>query len=247
MNVIVFSPHQDDEAFSCAGTIANHVKSGDVVAIVFMTDGRLGFNPAIEGKYTQDELAALRHDEALDAAKAMGVPGKHVKFIGYKDQELGNPGHHAEAVAKILAMLAGTKPSIVYIAITNFGHVDHLATYFLVFEALKSAHYTGEVRVSIPHGFIDATRPARADASSRFELVNEAFPVAKEIKVDITASMGHKLAAIKAHKTQLGMFANLVDPADDFEAAMEEIFHDVYRDKIEAFESRFRREINKGL
>ncbi len=238
MNVIVFSPHQDDEAFSCAGTIARHVQSGDTATIVFMTDGRLGFNPAIEGKYTQDELAALRHDEALAAAKAMDVPGSHVKFLGYRDQDLGNSPHHDEAVAKINALLVKTKPAIVYIAITNYGHVDHLATYFLVFEALEAARYSGEVRVSVPIPFIGRNRPAPGEMASRFAHVNEVFPITKEVKIDVAASMAQKLATIKAHKSQMGMFANLVDPADDFDAAAEEIFNDVYRDKVEFFESR---------
>jgi LmbE family N-acetylglucosaminyl deacetylase len=239
MNVIVFSPHQDDEAFACAGTIARHVQSGDAATIAFMTDGRLGFNPAIEGKYTQDELAALRHGEALAAAKAMGVPGSRVKFLGYRDQDLGNPVHHAEAVAKIRSLLTKTKPAIIYVAITNYGHVDHLATYFLVFEALEAARYAGEVRVSVPVSFVGKTRPAPGELSGQFARVNEAFPIAKEIKVDVSALMERKLAAIKAHKSQMGMFANVVDPADDFDTVAEEIFNDVYQDKIEAFESRF--------
>jgi len=239
MNVIVFSPHQDDEAFSCAGAVAGHVKQGDVATIVFTTDGRLGFNDAIKGKYTEDELAALRRGEALAAAKAMGVPASRVKFLGYHDQDLGNPAHHAEAVAKIQALLAKTKPAIVYVAITNYGHVDHLATYFLVFEALEAARYAGEARVSVPIPFIGRNRPSPGELSGQFARVNEAFPIAKEIKIDVAATMGQKLAAIKAHKSQMGMFANLVDPADDFDAVAEEIFNDVYRDKIEAFESRF--------
>nr|MDO8083949.1 PIG-L deacetylase family protein [Candidatus Sigynarchaeum springense] len=243
MNIIVFSPHQDDEAFSCAGAVAGHVKHGDAANIVFMTDGRLGFNDAIKGKYTEDQLAALRHGEALAAAKAMGVPASRVKFLGYRDQDLGNPGHHDEAVAKIQSLLAETNPAIVYIAITNYGHVDHLATYFLVFEALQAARYAGEARVSVPIPFIGKNRPAPGEMAGRFARVNEAFPVAKEIKVDVAASMGQKLAAIKAHESQMGMFANLVDPADDFDTVANEIFNDVYRDKVEAFESRFRFQI----
>ncbi len=238
MSVIVFSPHQDDEAFSCAGSIANHVRSGDAATIVFMTDGRLGFNSVIVNKFTQDQLAALRHDEALAAAKEMGVPKNSVRFLGYKDQDLGNPSHHDEAIARIRALLDETRPDIVYLAITNYGHVDHLATYFLVFEALEAERYAGEVRVSIPVAFVGKTRPAPGELSGQFARVNGAFPVTKEVRIDVAASMGQKLAAIKAHESQMGMFANLVDPADDFDAVAEEIFTDVYRDKLETFESR---------
>jgi hypothetical protein len=43
--------------------------------------------------------------------------------------------------------------------------------------------------------------------------------------------MGNGLASMKAQGFQMGMFANLVDPANDFDAAIEEMFSDVYRGK----------------
>ena len=37
--VSVISAHTDDEALGCAGTIAKHIKEGDKVHLLFMTDG----------------------------------------------------------------------------------------------------------------------------------------------------------------------------------------------------------------
>ena len=47
-NVIIFSPHPDDETLGCGGTIAKKVKEGYQVKIVFMTDGRNAFSKILK-------------------------------------------------------------------------------------------------------------------------------------------------------------------------------------------------------
>jgi LmbE family N-acetylglucosaminyl deacetylase len=236
MHVIVFSPHQDDEAFSSAGTIARHVNDGDHVTIVFTTDGRLGTNPMIEGQYTPEELARERAGEAINAAREMDVDEQDVIFLGYHDQELAS--NHDDAIARLKDLIEQVQPCIVYLAITNYGHVDHLATFFFVFESIEAAGYQGEIRVSKPAGLAMPARPPDVKREPRMARVETRFPVVDEITVDITSTITQKIASIMAHHTQLGMFYNMVDPADDFDAMIEEMLAETYRDKMEVFERR---------
>ena len=236
MNVIVFSPHEDDEAFSCAGTVARHVKDGDHVVIVFTTDGRLGVNAMIEGKFTPDELAKERAGEAVNAARVMGIDEQDVIFLGYHDQELQSC--HDDVLPRLIELIERVMPGVVYLAITNYGHVDHLATFFSVFEALDTTNYQGEIRVSKVAALMLPARPPDKDRDPRMLLVENRFPVIDEIAVDIAPTINQKIAAISAHHTQLGMFLNLVDPADDFDAMVEEMLGETYADKIERFERR---------
>ena len=37
--ILVIAAHSDDEALGCSGTIAKHIKQGDSVHLLFMTNG----------------------------------------------------------------------------------------------------------------------------------------------------------------------------------------------------------------
>jgi LmbE family N-acetylglucosaminyl deacetylase len=67
--VLVLAPHPDDEVIGCAGTIAWHVRAGDEVGIVIITDGRrsraLGLGP--------EEMARRRRQEAELGSQSLGA------------------------------------------------------------------------------------------------------------------------------------------------------------------------------
>ncbi|MFX0100419.1 MAG: PIG-L deacetylase family protein [Candidatus Hodarchaeota archaeon] len=238
MKIVVFAPHQDDESFACAGTIAKHVKiSGDDVVLVMMTDGRLGFNPRIEGKYTEDQLASIREKELLNAAKAMGLREEQVVQFRYHDQDLGNPSHHDEVIEKIMDVLDNA--DIVYLAITNFRHQDHHNMYFLVFETLEKIKFDKEIRVGTPVPIIALRGGKPKQHKNKFDHIDTVFPVVEQkLKIDISGVYQEKINAILSHESQLNMFYNLVDPKDDFKEGLTTIFTELYGNKVELFEVR---------
>jgi LmbE family N-acetylglucosaminyl deacetylase len=58
MNVVVFSPHPDDELIGCGGTLIDHVKKGDNVIVVYITSGENG-NP----RYSPEMLKEIWEKE----------------------------------------------------------------------------------------------------------------------------------------------------------------------------------------
>src|SRR5262245_29704568 len=66
--VLVISPHPDDEAIACSGTLLRHGAAGEEVVVAIATDGRLS-----KQARTPDEMAAVRRKEAELAARALGV------------------------------------------------------------------------------------------------------------------------------------------------------------------------------
>ncbi|OGY22991.1 MAG: hypothetical protein A2172_03600 [Candidatus Woykebacteria bacterium RBG_13_40_15] len=68
MNILVFSPHPDDDLIGCGGSIAQHVKEGNKVSVVYMTSGESG-----SLKYSKDALAKIREKEARNALGVFGI------------------------------------------------------------------------------------------------------------------------------------------------------------------------------
>jgi len=67
---LVVTPHPDDAEVLCSGTVARWVRSGAAVYYLLCTDGGKGTsNPEI----TPQELAAMREQEQLQAARVLGV------------------------------------------------------------------------------------------------------------------------------------------------------------------------------
>jgi LmbE family N-acetylglucosaminyl deacetylase len=130
-SAIVFAPHQDDECLGCGGTIILKRDAGISVKIVFMTDGSTSHSRLMP----PDELHRLRNAEAMEAARKLGVHPSDVQFLDFPDGRLN--GQHAEAVAKVLAILEHQEPEEVFVPFRSDRTPDHEATNRIVVDALR--------------------------------------------------------------------------------------------------------------
>ena len=96
-SIVIIAPHPDDESLGCAGVILRAKRSGGRVRVIFLTNGD-GFAKAaaaLSGKEMGAlgpvdflEVGRVRQQNALDAARMLGlVPGDLV-FLGYPDTGL---------------------------------------------------------------------------------------------------------------------------------------------------------------
>lgn len=136
--VLVFAPHPDDDIIGCGGSIAKHIKNGNDVSIVFMTSGDAG-----GWKYSKEELARIREQEATSAANMLGV--KKLHFLRNAD---GYVTYNQKNLIQLIDLIRQEQPDIVYIPHRADAHKDHLATHELVVEAIKRAgsHYFQECK-----------------------------------------------------------------------------------------------------
>ncbi len=77
----VFAPHPDDETLGCGGMIALKRRVGADVRVVFMTDGRRSNRRLMP----EEEIRAIRRDEALAAAKTLGVDPDRLTFLDFQN------------------------------------------------------------------------------------------------------------------------------------------------------------------
>ncbi|MBP7829570.1 MAG: PIG-L family deacetylase [Kiritimatiellae bacterium] len=90
--VLVLAPHPDDEVIGCAGIIQRSRAMGLPVRVVFLTYGdnnQWSFavyrkHPVLEPEAVR-QMGMIRHGEAVNAARAMGLEPDQLVFLGYPD------------------------------------------------------------------------------------------------------------------------------------------------------------------
>lgn len=168
-NVLVLSPHPDDDVFGCGGAIIRHLAQGHEVFIVYLTDGSGG----IPGKKEQ-EVVAIRQQEATEAAGILGVLPANLHFMGAPD---GYLQANTETVRQLAGLLAHIRPDLIYLPSFIDNHPDHFQTNLLLKAALKKP-----VMLSV------------------YEIWT---PFVPNRLVDITEWIDQKTAAMRAHQSQL--------------------------------------------
>ena len=71
--LLVIVPHQDDEINVAGSTIIGSIEEGLDVSLAFMTNGDWEYD------------VPLRNNEAIDAAKILGLSSQNIYFLDYPD------------------------------------------------------------------------------------------------------------------------------------------------------------------
>jgi len=127
-SVLVIAAHADDEALGCAGTIAKHIKHGDKITVVFMTDG-------VSSRVTCENIN--EDDRKGSAEKAMKILGvSELRQYSFPDNKMDSLPL-LDIVKVIENIISEVKPSIIY---THFAHdlnIDHRVTHAAVMTACR--------------------------------------------------------------------------------------------------------------
>jgi LmbE family N-acetylglucosaminyl deacetylase len=159
--VLVLSPHPDDDAIGCGGTLARLAASGCKITVLYLTDGARG-DPS--GTYTESQLVELREQEAKAASKVLGI--ENLIFLRRPD---GNLQADGDTVAAVRGAISDSKPDLVYLPsfIEGLFHHDHLQA-SVILEKIASegnndfACYAYETHTPlIPNRLVDITAQAK--------------------------------------------------------------------------------------
>ncbi|MCB9307089.1 MAG: PIG-L family deacetylase [Lewinellaceae bacterium] len=120
-NVLVLSPHPDDDVFACGGTLIRHISQGHTVKVVYLCNGGKG----ITGK-SETEAANIRKQEAKAAAALLGLNEENLHFLDMPDDRLCR--QEARAAALLKPLIDRFKPDLVYLPAFTDNHSDHFST-----------------------------------------------------------------------------------------------------------------------
>ncbi len=172
-------PHPDDETLTVGGLLSRLSRSGSDVRVVAVTDG----GAAYPGVFDHDDLAMIRRNEQLAALGQLGVPRDRVTSLGLRDGEVSR---HEDQLIDRLTSLCDESTTVVAPWHRDV-HPDH--------EAVGRA----------------TAAAAQATASTVWSSLfwawhhhaSHALDDERMIKVDVTAQLEAKSAAIDCHLSQL--------------------------------------------
>lgn len=80
--VLLFTPHPDDDAFCCAGTVARLAANGNRIFVVIYTNDDKG---SYDLDMTSERLARIRKAEEEAGNAVVGVPKENLLWLGHHD------------------------------------------------------------------------------------------------------------------------------------------------------------------
>jgi LmbE family N-acetylglucosaminyl deacetylase len=193
--VLVIVAHPDDVDFGAAGTVARWTDAGIDVVYCIVTDGDAGgSDPSI----SRPEMATLRRHEQTEAARRVGV--RDLRFLGYPDGRVEPTLGLRKDLARVIRQVRPDRvlcpsPERDYVR-PGISHPDHRA----VGSAALDAVYPDARN---PFAFPDLLAEEALEAWTVREVwING--PGAPNHYVDVTKTFSRKMAALRAHVSQVG-------------------------------------------
>ena len=137
---LVISPHQDDEAFGCAGVISVQRSAGNPVAVVYLTDGA-GSHPG-HPQFSRTDIARIRRDEAIHAMQQLNVAAASLHFLDAPDGILSqlSPSTSDDLVQRLAGLIRTLEPTELFVPCAEDSSSEHAAAFDLVQKALRISH-----------------------------------------------------------------------------------------------------------
>lgn len=118
-NILVLSPHVDDETIGMGGTIIKYSKMDSDMTLVYMTDGS-----GSTSDKPQSEVIEERKKEGIDVKESYGF--KDVYFLDQVDGSLNS--NDEKLINKLKEIFDLIKPDIIFSPFLIDGNTDHIET-----------------------------------------------------------------------------------------------------------------------
>lgn len=121
--ILIIVAHPDDEVLGCGATIAKHIDNGDVVQVIFLSDG-----------FSSRDDDDSRNRNAKMASKVLAC--KDPVFLNYPDNQLDTVPL-LDIVKKIEKHINMLQPKVIYTHFFGDLNIDHQITHKAVMTACR--------------------------------------------------------------------------------------------------------------
>lgn len=182
MNILAIGAHPDDTDILCGGTLARYARAGHKVFVAVATNGNVGSTTL-----THEEIAAIRHEEALASCDVIGA---ELIWMNFDDEWLFND---RETRTRFLDAYRQARPDIVLAHSTSDYHPDHR----VAGQVAADAQIPAAVRL------VETLLPALDQIPTLYTMdtVGQIGPL-PDTYVDITDVIDIKAEMLRAHASQ---------------------------------------------
>lgn len=167
-SVLVVAAHPDDEAIGCFGSLLKHYKLGDIINIIFLTDG-------VSSRGRNIKNSQIRKQNCIKVLNFIGLKKNNVFFLDYPDNKLDSVPL-LDVVKNIESIKKKIKPNIIYTHFSNDLNIDHRIAYqaaitasrptngetvkkIFCFEVLSSTEWSDKNKKTFsPNYFVDISK-----------------------------------------------------------------------------------------
>ncbi len=142
-NVLVFSPHPDDDIFGCGGSLITHVKQGHSIHIIYFCKGDKGIH-----KLSGNQAAEVRKSEAISACAIIGISEENLTFLNQGDHDLSV---NKQLISKVNEILEHVNPDIIYLPTFTDNHPDHFQVNLILKASNVVSRYIAGYEIWTPH------------------------------------------------------------------------------------------------
>ncbi|KAI9135237.1 PIG-L deacetylase family protein [Acaryochloris sp. CCMEE 5410] len=188
-SILVIAAHPDDEILGCAGTIAKHIKAGDQVNTLILSEGVTSRAVIRDREKAQDELSVLAH-AAHKAGEILGVTS--TKLEGFPDNRMDSCDL-LDVVKSIETSIHTFLPEIIY---THHGgdlNIDHRVIHEAVMTACRP----------LPGQSVKSILFFEIPSSTEWQLPFSAPTFTPNWYVNISDTLHLKLEALMAYESEM--------------------------------------------
>jgi LmbE family N-acetylglucosaminyl deacetylase len=210
-SVLVIAPHPDDEVLGCGGTILAKAAAGAQIAILVLSRGERSHQQLLAPR----EMAAIRHEEAIEAGRRLGISGDALTVLEFPDRLLGR--HVGALTASIAELIERIRPSEIYVPRLDDGHADHRAAARAAIVAIEHLRYSVALFEYPVWGWLHWpwVPLARPRLRGHMRLLPTFVPVGVQLAktstavVDVRPLLAAKRLALDAHESQVSRLNGL--------------------------------------
>jgi LmbE family N-acetylglucosaminyl deacetylase len=205
--ILVIAAHPDDEVLGMGGTLLRHKLHGDMISVMFMSDGVSGRDPIYDPEKRAKEIQE-RKAMAFKAGVLYGCDD--FEFLDLPNLRMDRE-YLLELTKKIENKIDSFLPDIVYTHFSSDTNIDHCVTHKACVVALRP----------IPSRKVSSLRLFEISSSTEYSVMSSGNDFLPNLYIDVSDFKKNKLELIRCYEYEMRAFPH---PRSEKALAARDIF-----------------------